>query len=168
MADDRKIHSLDAFDAQGLNALYLWITSWIKPELKAPAGGGGSGGGGRKKILACWAGPMPTSTGNGLVWLVPFDSDGSSFTFTPAYARARIESTSTTGITFTVQKSAGGGAFSPVMVAAPVIAAGAYEGTDPSPVGTFSSGDLLRLSFTSVGSFASTPVYFDVELLGAE
>jgi hypothetical protein len=125
----------------------------------------GGTGGGAKRILACWAGALPTSVGNGLVWRVPYDSDGGSFTFALARAFARIEATHTAGVAFVLEKSPGGDVpFSASAITTVTISAGDYEAEDTSVSDSVDSGDLLRLRFGAVG--ASTN--YQVELLGSE
>lgn len=116
------------------------------------------------RLLASWAGTLPSSTGNGLVWEVPYDSDGSSFAFTLARATARIEDTFTAATQIRIEKSPGGGAFTPTTVTTLGINAGSYEATNTGIASTVTSGDLLRIVFTAVGAQTK----FMVELIGSE
>ncbi len=131
-------------------------------RLEAVESGGGDS---TKRILVCWAGSTPTVTGNGLVWRVPFDADGSSFTFDLATAFARIESLSGSAVSFRLEKSPGGEvAFTPTTVATVIVAAGDYEQQDVVS-DAVDSGDLVRLVFAAV---PATSTKFQVELLGSE
>jgi hypothetical protein len=126
----------------------------------------GGGGGGAKKLLVCWGGALPTVAGTGLVWRIPYDSDGSTLTFTLARAFARVEAPYTTAVTFTLEHSSGGDiAFSASTITTVTIPVGDYE-TDVTGLSTtVSSGDLVRLVYTAVGSVSTN---FQVELLGSE
>lgn len=123
-------------------------------------------GGGTAKLLATWAGALPTALGNGLVWRVPFNSDGTTFTFTLTRAFARVESALTASISFRLEKSGGGDVpFSPTTITTITIPAGDYETENTGLTTTVTSGDLLRLVYTAV--YLGTPNYH-VELLGTE
>ncbi len=123
-----------------------------------------SGGGGAKKLLVCWGGNLPSVTGPGLVWRVPFDADGSSFTFDLATAFARIETPGVSPVTFRIESSPGGEvAFTPTTITSLVLSAGEYE-EDDNLSGSVDSGDLVRLVYVAVG----TTTKFQVELLASE
>ncbi len=119
-----------------------------------------------KKLLVCWGGALPTVTGNGLVWRIPYDSDGSTLTFTLASAFARIEGTSANSVVFVIEKASGGDvAFSASTVTTITVLAGDYESENTGLSTSISSGDLVRLVFSAV---AVSPVNFNVELIGSE
>jgi hypothetical protein len=131
-----------------------------------PIPGVGSGGSGARKMVAFWAGSLPTIAGtDGLVIRVPYDADGSSFSFTLTRAFARIETSQTAAVVFRLEKSPGGGVFTPTTVDTVTVAAGDYDQEDTGLSAAVSSGDLLRLVYVTV--VGTLPV-FEVELVGTE
>lgn len=119
---------------------------------------------GPKQVLATWGGTLPATTGTGQVWRVPYASDGSSYTFSLVRAFARLDDPVGGTVTFRIEKSAGGGAFSPTTVTTLTIAAGDYDDEDTSFTVSVTSGDLLRIAFVAV---SGTPIY-SVQLIGSE
>lgn len=161
-----KIDRLSDFDQHGLNELWLWLQAML-PKTAAFKKGGGGGGGGTsvRKIIVNWGGSIPSTTGNGLVWRVPFDNDGSSFSFDLAYAFARIESTYGADISFRVETAPGGEvSFSPTTVTTLTIPSGEYEDENTGLSATVVSGDLLRIVFLTIAGGRT----YEVQLIGSE
>ena len=166
-----KISQLSDFDSQGLNELWLWLQAMLPKTAPFKKGGGGGGGGGTvtNELEVCWGGMLPTVLGNGTVWPVPFEDDGTSKTYSMSYLKARIESLSTGSVSFRLEQSLGGQvAFVPVVTQAISIVAGTYEKVLQAP-GDFTafsvdSGDLLRVVYTAVGPDCA----FSVTMVGAE
>jgi hypothetical protein len=120
------------------------------------------------RILAPWAGAVPSATGNGLEWSVPFDADGSSFTFDLALALARLTATYTSPVQFRIESSPGGQvAFTPTTVVTLTVAPGDYESplTATAAV-SVASGDVLRLVFAALGPPVTTR--FTTYVVGSE
>lgn len=168
-----KIHALADFDAQGLNELWMWFQARDKKRnfmvTKTADGGGGGGGGGTtlRKLLLSWGGLVPSVLGNSTVWRVPYDTTGSSFTFTLTRAYIRVELPSVNPTSVRLEKSAGGDVlFSPTTITSlSVSGAGDYEQEVTSFSTSVSSGDLVRLVFTAVGAEAAV---YEVELIGSQ
>jgi hypothetical protein len=127
-----------------------------------PGIGSGGDGGGASSIIATWAGTMPSAAGPGVVWIVP-DIAGVSGSFTLQSITARLETPGSSATSFTVQTSAGGGAFSASTVGSVTVPAGSYEATTSSLSVGVDSGDLLRILFVGLGSPASL---YSVEVEG--
>jgi hypothetical protein len=130
-----------------------------------PCSGGGTTA--VRKLLACWGGPLPIAPQVGLTWEVPFDSDGTSFTFTLARAFARIEATQSSSVQVSIESSPGGGTFTPTTVTTLTIGAGSFETTNTGIGVPISSGSLLRIDFGAVPGSTPQP-NFDVEILGSQ
>lgn len=109
---------------------------------------------------------MPTTTGvQTLVFRVP-EVDGQSATFVMKKALARVETPSSVGtIEVLIEKSAGGSAFSATTLADISITATNYENSITSGLGNLTTGQLLRVNFTSIGSGAQT---YSVQLTGTK
>jgi hypothetical protein len=125
----------------------------------------GLGGGGGGELEAFWWGNLaPVSVGPaGGIWSVPY-LEGASVTFNVVRTYFRFEVASTAG-TYTValQKSPAGGVFTPTTLDTLSLAAGVHEVTHTGSFGTVSSGDLLRVNWTAVGSNAQV---FTIQLEG--
>jgi hypothetical protein len=93
---------------------------------------------------------------------VPYLS-GSALTFTLNRAFARTESPGTT--TVAIEKSASGGAFTPIAITTLSISS-TYEALVTSGLGTVASGDLLRINWSALGPVAGTT--YTVQLEGAQ
>ncbi len=100
-------------------------------------------------LNAVWAGVMPTVTGAGLEISIPKVS-GASMTFDLQVMFSRLSVLPISSTQFRIEKSSGGGAFSPTTVDSLTHTTSDYEKTK-TLTGTLSSGDLLRLYVVSVG-----------------
>jgi hypothetical protein len=121
-----------------------------------------------RKILACWAGPLPVVIPQvSVVWRVPYNPDGTTYTFSLTRAFARIESTQASTIQIVVQKSPGGGIFTPSTVTTLAITGGNYDTENTGIAFSVTSGDLLRLSFSAVPGSLPQP-NFQVEVEGSQ
>jgi hypothetical protein len=167
LTDKPIINSIQDFSTDGLSQLRLWLETFLRPDIDKLINQGGGGTSAVRKILACWAGPLPIATGAGLVWEVPYDSDGSTLTFTLNRAFARIESTQPSSVQIAVEKSAGGSSFSASTVTTLTIAASSYETTNTGLSTSVSSGNLLRISFVSLPGSTPQP-NFTVEVIGSQ
>lgn len=108
-----------------------------------------------RKLLMTWGGLVPDAASSGKIWEVPYDTDGSSYVFSATRAVARLETAFGSDQTFRLQKSAGGNAaFSatPTTICDVTVVAGDYRGEQTGLSFTLTSGDLVRLDFTAVGS----------------
>jgi hypothetical protein len=114
----------------------------------------GGGGGGPGQLLALWAGNLPPlATGAaGGIWRVP-NLLGAPHTWTVVRTYFRLESPSSAGTyQINIEKSVGGGAFVPTILDTLPLAPGFHEVTDVGTFGTTTSGDLLRVNWTGLGS----------------
>lgn len=122
------------------------------PHIWPSSAGGGATA---KRDLFCnWQYNLPpTVVGQfGGMWQVPYDG-ASSLVFNLTRAYFRLEVAPTVAYTVTIDKSAPGGAFSGVVVATLTVTAGTHEVTVTSFGGaTVSSGDLVAVFFTAIGS----------------
>jgi hypothetical protein len=156
-----QIDSLFEFTDKALVELKEWMRPWWLADDPAAAGGGG--GGGPTGLLATWTGLMPPVTGNGTERRVPYNADGTSLTFTLNSCWARVEPSGSFNSGFRLEKSPGGNsAFVPTTIATVSITAGNYEASAGAFTVTVSSGDVLRLVYTAVGS----PINYEVQLEG--
>jgi hypothetical protein len=98
--------------------------------------------------VAGWYGWMPLIAADGPTVRVPYAHDGTSVTLTPTRAYAWIENTYTTDLTFRIASSPGGNIFTPTTICDLTIGTGFYDKQLTAGfTGTFSSGQMLRLSF---------------------
>jgi hypothetical protein len=111
---------------------------------------------------AMWAGRLPLGTGIGPEITIPYAHDGTSRTFTCARAFARVPDPYAADLTFVIEKSAGGGAFSASTVATVTILTGNRERTVTGLTDALVSGSIIRPHFTAVGPVS----YFELQLTG--
>lgn len=147
------------------------MTRQAKPILhgRAHAPGGSDeipGLGSSTRVLgAGWFGPYPLNIIQGATFVVP-EVEGAAMTFDLTRILFRLSTPAVSGdTTMHVEKSAGGGAFAGSTIGGVTLAAGAYEGTDTTSLGSVTSGDLLRLVWDTVGSGARD---YTVEVEGTE
>lgn len=118
-----------------------------------------------KGLFAIWeAGTFPTATGQtGGIWRVPY-VNGVSKTFNIDRITFRVETAVVSGTyTVSVEKSPGGGAFSATVIQALSLTSAAVETSATSSLGQVTSGQLLRINFTSFGVGAAS---YTVQLEG--
>jgi hypothetical protein len=115
-----------------------------------------------KEFIATWAGTIPAVAGHFFTWRVP-KVDGVDKTFDLESLFARVEELPAGVVQFRVDKSPGGGAFTPTTVDS-VSLSGEYEEENTSVSSTVTSGQLLRLWFVQVGGEGQ----FHVQLSGSE
>lgn len=118
-----------------------------------------------KKIMACWSGNLPSVTGNGYVWRVPFNANGTSFSFLFTIAFMRLETTPDSPTQVRIEKSPSGGAFTPTAITTLAVTPGNYENQITGLSVSGNSGDLLRIVFVAVPVTSSV---YQVELTGSE
>ena len=111
-------------------------------------------------LYAMWSGPVPTVTGAGLEFTVPFYR-GSSVTFPMSRMFSRLSVLPSGTTSFRVEKSSGGGAFSASTVGTTSHTTSDYEKTNTSLTGSVNSGDLVRVYFTAVAGMGGQ---YQVEL----
>jgi hypothetical protein len=116
---------------------------------EVPLGDGSWGKAPITSPIAEWAGPLPTKTGPGLVFRVPFVR-GVSATFTLSRIFSRLEVLPAGSVVFRVEKSSGGGAFTPTTIATLTHTTSDYEKSNTSLSGTVQSGDLVRIFFVTM------------------
>ncbi len=109
--------------------------------------------GGARLFGAGWSGPYPLNILTGAVWKVPL-VDGASVTFNLTRLVFRLENPGLGTTTVRVEKSTTTGVFTPTTVETISLAAGAYEATDTTGLGSVTSGNLLRIVWTAVGTNA--------------
>jgi phage baseplate assembly protein gpV len=114
------------------------------------------------RMVATWQGDVPASAGNTAVWRVPY-KDGAALTFNLSRAYARVETAGSQSTVIQVQASPAG-AFVATTITTLTIAAAGNEVEVTVGLGTISSGQLLRVAFSSVG--VSAP--YTVELEGVQ
>lgn len=111
-----------------------------------------------KGLFAIWAGTsLPAATGAfGGVWRVPY-VNGIAKTFSVDRITLRFETAGGSG-TYTVafEKSAGGGAFVASTIGSLSLAAASNETSSTSSLGQLTSGQLIRINFTALGTGAAT------------
>lgn len=135
------------------------VAPWIPPKQQSKHGGST-----KRTLVFTWAGIIPQTNGQGVIWETPYDVDGSSLSFTIERAAARMEQNHIADQILTLQKASGGDvAFvSPSTITAVTILAGHYRGAQLGLSVALVSGDLVGLFFTQAGSLSS----FSLELLG--
>ena len=109
----------------------------------------------KTNLSVLWQGDaVPASLGPaGGVWRIPYEN-GVSKTYDLQRLVLRVENVAITGspaTTIQLQKSPGGGAFTPTTVSTMTLAAGVAEHVITTSLGTVTSGELVRLNWTSVG-----------------
>lgn len=125
---------------------------------------GATGPRGTPQLYMIWQGnEVPTGIGTvGGVWIVP-QLDGFDHTFNIIRTRFRCETAPTTGpVSVTIEKSAGGGAFSASTLDSLSLGTGVYEDTNVISV-QVNSGQVCRVNFTAVGAGAAV---YTVEMEG--
>jgi len=163
------IDSLQDFTARGKGELKAWIETWMVSRKEV---GSGSGGGGTttavRKLVATWSGIVPSVLGNGSVWRVPFDADGTtSMAFTLGSAFGRIETSATAATSWRLERMSPGAdsAYAPTTITTVTVAASHFQTQVTGLSVVVNSGDLLRLVFTAVGSEGNG---YHVELIGTQ
>lgn len=114
------------------------------------------------QMLASWQGPLPTAIGSTAVWRVPYVS-GAAITFNLLRAYARVETAGPSPTSVVIEKSPSG-LFVATAVTMVTIAASANEGQITSGLGSVSSGQLLRATWSALGASNTS---YTIELEGA-
>lgn len=109
--------------------------------------------GGGRVFGAGWSGPYPLNILTGSTWQVPLVSGG-TVSFSLESMRFRLETPGASSTTVHVERSNGGTTFTGSTVGALTLAAGTYETSVSTALGTVTSGDLLRIVWDAVGSGA--------------
>lgn len=118
-----------------------------------------------RKVLACWSGRVPTlSSSQGIVWRVPYDTDGSTFSLTAKRAHVRQEELQSIDQTFRFAMASGGdvAVASPTTISDVTISAGHYDHENTGLTTAVSSGDLLILYYQTTGN--NQPFSAELEL----
>lgn len=113
-------------------------------------------------VLALWQGSLPGSAGAGAVWRVP-EVNATGLVFALSFAYLRLETAGAGTTTVQLQKQTGIGPWTTITTLS--VAAGAREDTDTTGLGSVSSGDLLRINWTALGSSGSP---YTIQLEGSE
>jgi hypothetical protein len=134
------------------------------PGATGPTGPAGPAGPtGPVRMLASWQGVVPSAAQVGAVWRVPFvEGVALTFNLVSAYARVEVAGVATTSVA--LEKSPAG-AFVATAVTSLDVAAGANEVEGTTGLGTVSSGGLLRIKWTAIGSPGSA---YTIELAGVK
>ncbi len=135
--------------------------SRIRKLEATPASGGSSS---VRTIGFGWFGPYPLNIIQGATFVVPLVEEA-SMTFDLTRILFRLSTPGLSSTTMHVAKSTGGGAFSGSNIGGVTLAAGSYEGSDITSLGSVTSGDLLRLVWDTVGTNARD---YTVEVEGTE
>lgn len=144
----QKITSIGQFSPRALIDLKTYLEPWFRSRAST------AGAASTANLLANWAGVLPSIAGPGVVFRVP-ELTGASHTWTISKCTARIETVQVGSVVFLVEKSAGGGAFSATTVATLTIAAAAREVSVTGLSVSVTTGDLLRIKFSVIGSTGS-------------
>ena len=119
-----------------------------------------------RKLVVSWGGQIPSTLGNNLVWRVPYNTDGSSYTFTIAEAFFRVETPNVNPTSIRFETSPGGAVFIPTtLTTLSVSGAGGYEHYTPGLAVVVTSGTLLRMVHTAVAANGSI---YQAELVGSQ
>lgn len=129
------------------------VAPWIPRQQQGKGGSPAAG----KRLTVSWTGTVPTVVGDAAIWEVPYNPDGSSITFFLKRAMIRVETPGSGATAVTMDAAAGGDiAFAtPTTEASLSIPASHYQASDSALTGTVQSGELIRLTFTSVGASGS-------------
>lgn len=116
------------------------------------------------RLVATWAGRMPTITGAGFELVIPY-LNGASATWTLKSMKSRLSILPVGTTSFRTEKSAGGGAFSasPTTIATLTHTTSDYEKANTALALSVTTGDLIRIYFPAVAGSGGT---FCVELEG--
>lgn len=119
----------------------------------------------KKHLVLTWFGAPPTSVpALSQVLRVPYNN-GASMTFNLDRLTLRMETAGTSSTAITLQKSPGGGAFSPTSIGTASLASGVHEDDETTGLGSVSSGDLVRVDWTAVGTGAAS---YSIEMEATE
>lgn len=114
-------------------------------------------------LNAAWSSSLPAAPAlDNAVWRVPYVK-GVSQSFTVLRGLIRLETVGTTATTVVIQFSPGSGAFSATTLCTVSAASGAWESDTVGSFGPVTSGQLIRLNFTAIGTGA---VGYTVQLEG--
>lgn len=96
-----------------------------------------------------WAGRVPTTSSRGIVWETPYDSDGSTLSFTIKQAIVRMETAPSADKDFRFSKASGGDVAyaSETDIVTLTVASGHYRDADTGLSVALSSGDLVTIHF---------------------
>lgn len=120
---------------------------------------GPAGADANRHVTVCWFGTVPTVAGTTSQAFVIPQVNGADVVFTITRIVLRLETAGTTTTTVLVERSPGTGVFTPTTIKSMSLASGVHEDDETAAFGgggTLTSGQLVRINWSAIGSGAAT------------